>query len=256
MRRRGEQWWWVRWLSRWYPILTVIESIRVMSTTSSTASATRRYTTIRVIAYHGILKNFTSILQFFSIGMFIFNDKSSSIRISWSWQLWTIQGISLAVVIIGVVANVALAFHRPWGRTLDVAIWCIGSLSTLVLSTWVSVVVSLPLAAIIFPLMYNRLSTEYLSHLYIENRPTARVSASFGLLAASSALHYWAISYSMARTGFFAYVMPNGRPMSLLIAAAVTLGLGVAIAPRGSRMWSCGMSLMTSAVAISVSLVH
>jgi hypothetical protein len=94
-----------------------------------------------------------------------------------------------------------------------------------------------------------------LSQPYIANKPTARVLASFSLLAASSAFHYWAISYATVRTGFFAYVMPNGRPMTLLIVAAVTLVLGVAVAPRGSRMWSCGMSLMTSAAAITAMLV-
>ncbi|WP_236858378.1 hypothetical protein [Burkholderia metallica] len=120
----------------------------------------------------------------------------------------------------------------------------------LLLSTWVPVLVGLPFGIIGFALMYNRPRSDYLSLPQVTPGSTGRRFVSFGLLAAASALYYWAISYAAAHTGAFAYIIPNIRPKNLLQAAAVLLVLGTVIAPRGRRMWNCGMALMTAATAM------
>ncbi|WP_257128099.1 hypothetical protein [Burkholderia sp. MSMB1072] len=221
-----------------------------MSTTHAANPDYRRYTTIRVIAYHGILQNITALLAFVPFARVVLRDQSLAALSSWSWQLWAVQGVSFAAMLASVVGHVALALRRSWGRTLNVAVWIALSVAILMLSSWIMVVIALPLGLATFVLMYNRTSNDFLSLPHATTTPTARRFASVGLLAASSTLHYWAIAYATMRTGTFGYVLPNTPPMDLLIAAAATLLLGTAVAPRGQRAWYCGMSLMTSAVAM------
>ncbi|MDN7429252.1 hypothetical protein [Burkholderia sp. AU45388] len=221
-----------------------------MSTTDAAIPGTRRYTTIRVIAYHGILQNVTALLAFVPFARFILHDRSMAALPSWSWQLWALQGVSFAAMLAGLIGYVALALRRRWGRTLNVAVWIALSAAMLMLSSWIAVVIALPLGLATFALIYNRTSNDFLSLPHATTAPTARRFAFVGLLVASSTLHYWAIAYATMRTGTFGYVLPNTPPMDLLIAAAATLLLGTAVAPRGQRAWYCGMSLMTSAIAM------
>ncbi|WP_256702877.1 hypothetical protein [Burkholderia ubonensis] len=226
-----------------------------MPTTGAAISASRRYTTIRVIAYLGILQNFTALLQFVPIALLLLHDRSLAALSSWSWQLWALQGVSFAAALAGLVSQVALACRRRWGRTLGVAVWVALSVAEIMLSSWPTVLIGLPLGVVILALMYNRLGNDYLSLPRAVKTPSVRRFASFGLLAASSALHYWAISYATMRAGAFGYILPNGRPLDLLVAAAVALVLGTAVAPGGQRAWHCGMSLMTSATAMLTMLL-
>ncbi|VBB13582.1 hypothetical protein [Burkholderia stabilis] len=221
-----------------------------MSTTGAAIPAPRRYTTIRVIAYHGILQNTTSLLQFVPFVLLVLHDRSLNAFSSWSWQFRALQAALFATAITGLVSHVALALRRRWGRTLALANWGVSSVVWLMLSTWVPVLVGLPFGIIGFALMYNRLSSDYLRPPQITSGLTMRHCASFCLLAAASALYYWAISHAAAHAGAFAYIFPNTRPMNLLKAAVVALVVGTAVAPRGLRMWSCGMSLMTAAIAM------
>ncbi|KVT73816.1 hypothetical protein WK56_09415 [Burkholderia ubonensis] len=208
-----------------------------------------------MIAYHGILQNFTALLQFVPIALLLLHDRSLVALSSWSWQLWALQGVSFAAVMAGLVSHVAVASRRRWGRTLGVAVWVALSVAEIMLSSWIMVLIGLPLGIVALALIYNRLSNDYLSLPRAAKGPQVRRCASFGLLAVSSALHYWAIAFATMRTGAFAYMLPNGRPMDLLVAAAVALVLGAAVAPGGQRAWRCGMSLMTSAVAMSSMLL-
>ncbi|WP_244136287.1 hypothetical protein [Burkholderia sp. BCC0405] len=221
-----------------------------MLTTGAAIPASRRYTTIRVIAYHGILQNFTSLLQFVPFMLFVQHERSLTAFSAWSWQFRALQGALFVSAIAGLVSHVALALRRRWGRTLAVATWGISCVVWLLLSTWVPVLVALPFGIVGFALMYNRLGNDYLSLPQVAAGSTVRRFVSSGLLAAASALYYWAISYAAAHTGAFAYIIPNIRPKNLLQAAAVLLVLGTAIAPRGRRMWNCGMALMTAAIAM------
>lgn len=225
-----------------------------MPATGAAIPVSRRYTTIRVIAYHGILQNITALLAFVPFMLFL-HERSLAAFSSWSGQMWALQGVSFAAAIAGLVGHIALAFRRRWGRTLDVATWVVLSAASLMLSSWITVLIGLPLGIAGLALMYNRLSNDYLNLPHTVIEPTVRRFASVGLLAASSALHYWAISFATMRTGAFGYLLPNGRPMDLLIAAAIALVVGTAVAPRGQRMWCCGMSLMTSAVAMLAMLL-
>lgn len=221
-----------------------------MLTTGAAIPASRRYTTIRVIAYHGILQNFTSLLQFVPFVLFVQHERSLTAFSAWSWQFRALQGALFVSAIAGLVSHVALALRRRWGRTLALATWGVSCVVWLLLSTWVPVLVALPFGIVGFALMYNRLGNDYLSLPQVTPGSTVRRFVSFGLLAAASALYYWAISYAAAHTGAFAYIIPNIRPKNLLQAAAVLLVLGTAIAPRGRRMWNCGMALMTAAIAM------
>ncbi|VWC40820.1 hypothetical protein [Burkholderia lata] len=221
-----------------------------MLTTGAAIPASRRYTTIRVIAYHGILQNITSLLQFVPFVLFVLHERSLNAFSAWSWQFRVLQGAVLVSAIAGLVSHVALALRRRWGRTLALATWGVSCVVWLLLSTWVPVLVGLPFGIIGFALMYNRHSSDYLSLPQATSGLTVRRFVSFGLLAAASALYYWAISYAAVHSGAFAYIIPNIRPKNLLQAAAVLLVLGTAVAPRGRRMWSCGMSLMTAAIAM------
>ncbi|VWC52885.1 hypothetical protein [Burkholderia lata] len=221
-----------------------------MLTTGAAIPASRRYTTIRVIAYHGILQNITSLLQFVPFVLFVLHERSLNAFSAWSWQFRVLQGALLVSAIAGLVSHVALALRRRWGRTVALATWGVSCVVWLLLSTWVPVLVGLPFGIIGFALMYNRHSGDYLSLPQATSGSTVRRVVSFGLLAAASALYYWAISYAAVHSGAFAYIIPNIRPKNLLQAAAVLLVLGTAVAPRGRRMWSCGMSLMTAAIAM------
>ncbi|AXF23792.1 hypothetical protein CUJ89_25765 [Burkholderia pyrrocinia] len=207
-----------------------------------------------MIAYHGILQNVTSLLAFVPVLLFL-HDRSLAALSSWSGQLWALQGVSGAAAMASLVGHIALACRRRWGRTLNVAIWVALSVASLMLSAWITVLIALPLAVAGLALMYNRLSNDYLSLSHAVIKPTVRRFASVGLLATASTLHYWAISFATMRSGTFGYLLPNGRPMDLLIAAAATLLLGTAVAPGGQRAWCCGMSLMTSAVAMLTMLL-
>ncbi|MDR0243469.1 MAG: hypothetical protein LBJ65_17890 [Burkholderia sp.] len=222
-----------------------------MSTTDAAIPDTRRYTTIRVIAYHGILQNITSLLQFVPFVLFVLHERSLHAISSWSWQFRALQVALVATAMAGLVSHVALALRRRWGRTLGLVNWGVSSVVWLMLSTWVPVLVGLPFAVIGFALMYNRLSSDYLSPPHVTSRLTARCIASFCLLAAASTLYYWAISYAAAPAGTFGSLIPNIRPKTLLKAAVVALVLGTAFAPRGRRMWRCGVSLMTAALAMT-----
>jgi hypothetical protein len=222
-----------------------------MLTTGAATPASRRYTTIRVIAYHGILQNLTSLLQFVPFVLFVQHERSLNALSAWSWQFRALQCAMFVSALVGLISHVALALHRRWGRTLALATWGVSCVVWLLLSTWVPVLVGLPFGIIGFALMYNRLGNDYLSLLpQVAPGSTMRHFTSFGMLAAASALYYWAISYAAAHAGAFAYIIPNIRPKSLLQAAAVALVLGTALAPRGRRSWSCGMSLMTAAIAM------
>ncbi|WP_423394709.1 hypothetical protein [Burkholderia sp. LMG 21824] len=221
-----------------------------MLTTGAAIPASRRYTTIRVIAYQGILQNITSLLKFVPFVLFVQHERSLIAFSAWSWQFRVLQGALFVSAIAGLVSHVALALRRRWGRTLALATWGISCVVWLLLSTWVPVLVALPFGIVGFALMYNRLGNDYLSLRQVTPGSTVRRFVSFGLLAAASALYYWAISYAAAHTGAFAYIIPNIRPKNLLQAAAVLLVLGTAIAPRGRRMWNCGIALMTAAIAM------
>ncbi|MDN7486941.1 hypothetical protein QZM35_04450 [Burkholderia sp. AU45274] len=221
-----------------------------MLTTGAAIPASRRYTTIRVIAYHGILQNLTSLLQFVPFVLFVQHERSLNAFSAWSWQFRALQCALFVSAVAGLISHVALALRRRWGRTLALATWCVSCVVWLLLSTWVPVLVGLPFGIIGFAMMYNRLSSDYLHLPQAASGSTVRHFVSFGLLAVASALYYWAISYAAAHAGAFAYLIPNIRPKNLLQAAAVALVLGTAIAPRGRRMWSCGMSLMTAAIAM------
>ncbi|MDN7930399.1 hypothetical protein QZM52_03730 [Burkholderia metallica] len=184
--------------------------------------------------------------------LFVQQERSLNALSAWSWQFRVLQGALFVSAIAGLVSHVALALRRRWGRTLALATWGAWCVVWLLLSTWVPVLVGLPFGIIGFALMYNRPRSDYLSLPQVTPGSTGRRFVSFGLLAAASALYYWAISYAAAHTGAFAYIIPNIRPKNLLQAAAVLLVLGTVIAPRGRRMWNCGMALMTAAAATLV----
>jgi hypothetical protein len=113
----------------------------------------------------------------------------------------------------------------------------------------------LPQTFVMFALLYNRLSSDFLRARPRPQMPGYRSAAAFACLAASCALHFWAMSIATIRAGWLVYLLPHMRPLDLLLPAVVLLVAGIALSTRGKRVWNGGMTLMVFSVAMCGTLM-
>lgn len=223
--------------------------------TGSAAHFPRRYTTIKVIAYCGILQSIYSLVQFAYTCELYRQNWQVVVHLHWPWQTWALYGISGVGAIFGLVAHVALAFRRAWGRTLLVWVTAICIALSAVLPSRLMLLFYLPQVLVSFALLYNRLSSDFLHSRARPKLPGYRSAACFACFAVSCALHFWAMSTVTIRAGLLVYLLPQLRPLDLLVPAAVLLVAGIALSTRGKRAWNCGMTLMVFSVAMCGTLV-
>jgi hypothetical protein len=217
-------------------------------------SANRRLTVLRVIAYSGILLATTWLIQFADTGIAYYKNWQSIVQVM-PWRSWAIQGVSLVGELITLASCIGLACGLKWGRTLTVWLTVVWSVLLVMLSYWLPVLVALPVSALRIALLYNRPNSEFLSRPHAVRRFNWREFACFICLAGSCALHFWSLLAIASRSLWVWKLISHGRPLDLLIAAAILFVIGVALAPASSRVWHTGVVLMTVCVALGAQLV-
>jgi hypothetical protein len=217
-------------------------------------STERRLTVLRVIAYSGILLTATWVLQFIDTGIAYYKNWQSIVDVM-PWRTWAIQGVSLVGQLITLACCIGLACGMKWGRSLAVWVTVVWAVLLVALSYWLPVLVSLPVSVLKIALLYSRANNEYLSRSRVTRRFSLREFASFICIGASCALHLWALMAIASRNLWIWKLIAHGRPLDLLMAAAVLFVIGVALAPARSRTWHAGVALMSVCVALSLQLV-
>ncbi len=220
----------------------------------TTPSFPRRYTTIRVIAFTLMLQSVYSLQMFAYVG-FMWSRSWSTVKATLPWQLLMCDAVWLMSTVGCLVASIALCYGRAWGRTLYV--WtAFGNIAlTALLPFRLFVLISLPLTGLFVALLYSRRSSDFLEGNDHMPGPSVRDLIRIGTISVSCLLHFLAMSFAASRTGWLLLLMPHGRPMSLLVAATITLFIGVALSRKGQRAWNCGMALMIFSVSTASQLL-
>ncbi|MBN3753747.1 hypothetical protein G3N95_12420 [Paraburkholderia sp. Tr-20389] len=214
----------------------------------------KRYTTFRVVVCTMMLQSLHS-LQLFSYLGFLYSHSWSTFKAAMPSQLLMCEAVWLASTITSLVASIALFDRRKWGRTLYVwtliANHAIGLLTPFRLFS----LISLPFSGALIAILYSRQSRDFLEEHRTPRERSLRDCIRIGALAVSCSLHYLAMSFSVSRTGWLAMLMPNGRPLDLLVVAAVALVIGLALSQQGRRAWNCGVTLMVFSVSMTGQLI-
>ncbi len=213
----------------------------------------RRYTTIRVIAYSGILLNFTWLLQFVDLAVRYQQNWQAIVQIM-PWRGWALQAVSLVYAITRLAGSIAIARGAAWGRTLIVWASVVWSVALVMLSYWLPALVALPLNVVCIALLYSRSNRGFFAPPRSVRNYSHRERAGFVVLAASCTLHYWSILVAASPVSWIRYLIQHGRPMDLLEAAVFLLVLGTALASKHTRAWQAGMALITFAATMGIQL--
>ena len=215
----------------------------------------KRYTTIRVIACALMLQSVYALQVFAYVGL-LWSRSWSTLKVAMSWQMLMCDTIWIVSAVGSLIASIALCRRRAWGRALYVWMTFTSIALTILLPVRLVILISLPFTGLFVALLYSKRSREFLEGgRHMPPTRTIRDLIRIGVLGASCLLHFFAMSFAASRTGWLPLLMPHGRPMSLLITAAIALLIGVALSPKGQRAWNCGMTLMIFSVSMTGQLL-
>jgi hypothetical protein len=208
-----------------------------------------------VIAFALMLQSVYSLQVFAYVG-YAWSGSWSTLKATLPWQLLLCDAVWFVSTLGCLAASLALCYRRAWGRALYIWTTVASIAVTISLPFRLNALISLPFAGLFIALVYSKRSYDFFAESHhMPPAHTVRDLVRIGALGLSCLLHFFAMSFAASRAGWLPLLMPQGRPLSLLIAATIALFFGVALSPKGQRAWNCGMTLMIFSVSMTCQLL-
>jgi len=214
----------------------------------------KRTTTLYVMILASILQATMSLISLASFARFFWED-SAAIAATYTAQQRGAWAVAALWSIVSFVAGIAMLRRRTWARKMYAVGGVVALLAWFAILPWPLVVAAVVPVAATIAALYSYAADLHLQAVPADALPGRRTFIAQVLFAAATALLYSTYLGMFLGHGWMYAQFGGYAPQYHFIAWIVVLVAAILVAPRGTRAWRCGVSLMVSVVALTAALI-